>query len=131
MRMLKLTVFLLAAIFSAVSALAQEAELAGGEWELAEPGGAPAAVLRFDAGRVFGTGGCNRFSGRYEQSGSGLSFSPLVATRMACAPDVMQREQAFFAMLRTVRKLSLSGDSLTLLDAAGGALATFTRPKAE
>lgn len=131
MRILILLSCLLLGVAALRPALADEEKLAGGQWRLAGEGGAHGPRLRFDAGRVSGSGGCNRFGGRYSQEGDALSFSPLAATRMACAPDVMQRERTFFTMLAKVRKLQLSGDALKLLDETGGTLAAFTREEAE
>ena len=115
-----------AMLLGAGLAHAHEDRLAGGEWVLDGSGSKP-PVLRFEAGRVSGSGGCNRFGGSYESSGDALTFSPLAATRMACAPDVMQAEQNFFAMLDRVRAMKLEGDALELRDASGATLARFTR----
>ena len=117
---------LAAMMIGATPASAHEDKLAGGEWVL-DGGGSTPPVLRFEAGRVAGTGGCNRFGGSYEEQGDALSFSPLAATRMACAPEVMQVEQNFFAMLDRVRAMKLAGDALELRDASGATLARFTR----
>ena len=68
---------------------AHEEKLAGAEWVLAGMTGERTPYLRFDAGRVAGLGGCNRFGGRYDIDGDRLSFSPLMSTRMACRPDIM------------------------------------------
>jgi heat shock protein HslJ len=125
MRRILLTA-LAALMIGATPASAHEDKLAGGEWVL-DGGGSKPAVLRFEAGRVSGTGGCNRFGGSYESSGEALSFSPLAATRMACEPEVMQAEQNFFAMLDRVRAMTLDGDTLDLRDASGTTLARFTR----
>lgn len=127
MRVLALTTALLAAIAGLGAAHAHEERLAGGDWVLAGVSGAQGPALRFEAGRVSGTGGCNRFGGRYEEQGDRLVFSPLTATRMACAPDVMQQEQAFFAILKKVRRLRIETGTLTLMDDAGAPLASFTR----
>ncbi len=131
MRVATLIFLFLATIAVSGPALAHEEALAGGEWVLATAHGPQERVLRFEAGRVSGTGGCNRFGGRYEQDGSTLIFAPLAATRMACAPDVMREEQAFFAMLRKVRHLDIKDGTLTMLDAAGGPLASFKRRGAD
>lgn len=88
-------------------------------------------MLRFEAGRVSGKGGCNRFGGSYVLEGEHLTFSPLAATRMACGPDVMLKEQAFFDMLAKVRKVEMNGDTLKLLDGAGEVLVSFTRRMAD
>lgn len=108
-------------------ALAHVEGLAGADWVLAGQKGARAAYLRFEAGRVGGLGGCNRFGAKYVLDGDLLSFSPLMSTRMACRPDLMRAEQAFFEMLGKVRSMTLAGETLTLLDGDGAVLATFTR----
>lgn len=78
-----------------------------------------------------GLGGCNRFGGRYEQAGDRLSFSPLMATRMACRPDIMTAEQAFFDILAKVTAMRRDGDRLELLGGEGKVLATFGKRAAE
>ena len=108
-------------------AFAHQEKLAGGEWVLAGESGRQAPSLRFEGGRVAGSGGCNRFGGKYELTGSRLSFSPLAATRMACPPEIMKKEQGFFAMLGAVRGLTFEGDRLELRDGEGKVLASFVR----
>lgn len=110
---------------------AHQERLAGADWVLAEAAGKQAPYLRFDAGRVAGLGGCNRFGGRYESTGDSLSFSTLIATRMACQPEVMSAEHAFFDMLDKVKAMKLDGDRLDLLDGAGKALGSFVRRVAD
>ncbi len=115
----------------AVPAAAHQDKLAGVDWVLAGETGARAPFLRFQAGRVAGLGGCNRFGGTYDLSGDRLSFSPLTATRMACMGEVMKSEQAFFDLLGKVKGLKLGGDRLELIDGAGKVLAVFDRRVAE
>lgn len=131
MRMLSFTCVLLAAAAGLAPALAHDDTLAGGEWVPTGTRGPGGPMLRFDAGRVAGTGGCNRFGGHYEQEGATLIFSPLATTRIACAPEVMRREQAFFAMLKKVRRIDIRDGTLTLLDDAGVPLARFSRGAAD
>lgn len=123
--------FLLFLALLAAPGLAQSDGLAGGDWVLQEDAGPRGPYLRFEGGSVSGLGGCNRFGGKYEQSGEKLSFSPLMSTRMACRPDLMKKEQAFFDMLGKVKGMKLAGAKLELLDAEGKLLATFTRRAAE
>ena len=106
-------------------------KLAGADWVLAGQTGDRAPYLRFDGGRVGGLGGCNRFGGRYEADGDKLTFSPMMATRMACRPDIMKAEQTFMDMLAKVKAMALDGDRLELLDGAGKVLATFDRRVAQ
>ncbi|MCA3555598.1 META domain-containing protein [Aestuariivirga sp.] len=110
-------------------ALAHQEKLAGADWVLAGQTGQRAPFLRFEAGRVAGLGGCNRFGASYQLKGDRLSFSAIAATRMAC--DGMEAEQAFFAMLGKVKAMKLDGDRLELLDGQGKVLAAFARRTAE
>lgn len=112
-------------------AAAHAEKLSGADWVLDGQTGQRAAFLRFEAGRVSGLGGCNRFGSRYDLAGDRLTFSAPMATRMACAPDLMKAEQAFFEMLAQVKRMTLSDDRLSLLDADGKVLATFNRRVAQ
>lgn len=115
----------------AVSAAAHAEKLAGADWVLDGQTGQRAAYLRFEAGRVSGLGGCNRFGSRYDLEGDRLTFTPPMATRMACAPHIMKAEQDFFEMLARVKRMELEGDTLKLLDGSGKVLATFSRRLAQ
>ena len=112
-------------------ALAHQEKLAGGDWVLAGASGQHVPFLRFDGGRVAGSGGCNRFGGKYELAGAKLSFSPFAATRMACPPEIMKTEQGFFTMLGQVRGMKLEGETLELLDGGGEMIGHFTRRMAD
>lgn len=70
--------------------------------------------LEAGTGRVVGSGGCNRLSGRYEAARSLLRFDDLVSTRMAC-PD-MSTENAFFDALRRTRDYRVGRRTLELVD---------------
>ena len=75
-----------------------------------------------------GNGGCNNyFSEASFDAPPPLSFSAIAGTRMACAPDVMAQEAAFFAALEATAGYDLAGDTLQLLDAAGVALIGLVR----
>jgi heat shock protein HslJ len=128
-RILALSLLLLGLLAGA--GLAQAETLTGSDWVLQGETGQRGPFLHFEDGSVGGLGGCNRFGGKYEQSGDKLSFSPLMSTRMACRPDLMKKEQAFFDMLGKVKGMKLAGDNLELLDGQGKLLATFTRRAAE
>lgn len=95
-----------------------------GTWQLVELDGEPvppagavrAPHLVFDAEetRVSGSGGCNRLAGSFELSGDELRFGPLAVTRMACADDVMRREDVFLRALGSVTRHDLDGATLAL-----------------
>jgi heat shock protein HslJ len=86
------------------------------------------STLSFDAnGRVYGMGGCNRFTGAIKSSADGLSFGPLAATQMACPPAIADQESRYFAALAAVRKVGVEGAFLILSAADGTQLLKLTR----
>ena len=96
-----------------------------GTWQLVEldgeavpPGGAgrePHLVFDTKEARVSGSGGCNRLAGSFELSGEDLRFGPMAVTKMACADDVMRREDAFLRALGSVTRHELDGATLAVL----------------
>ena len=109
----------------AVQAVVAADPLAGSEWQPVEIGGEtvtppPEVFLQFRGeGRVAGLGGCNRFSGSYEIKGTAIAFGPLAATRMACAPPAMEREDLFLGALAASRRYARDGIRLVLRDNSG------------
>src|SRR5512147_1737545 len=108
--------------------------LAGTSW-LAEDIGRrgvldnPRTTVSFDqAGRVSGSGGCNRYGGPVEVSGEMIRFGPLASTRMACSPAISDQEERFFAALRSATRFVVTAEGkLVLYDATGNAVVTFNR----
>ncbi len=78
-------------------------------------------------GRAAGHGGCNRFTGGYTLDGASLRFGALAATRMACAPALMDQERRFFAAMAEVRGWRFEQGRLLLTDAGGGVLLRLSR----
>lgn len=72
-------------------------------------------------GRVNGSGGCNRYMGRYRLSGDRLSFDQIGGTRMACAPALMLQEQRFLKLLKDVANWRIAPTGALILTASGGA----------
>lgn len=72
-------------------------------------------------GRISGHGGCNRYGGRAQIEGSSISFGPMISTKMACAPALMDQEQKFHAALASAARFRLDPrqGKLFLLDAGG------------
>ena len=106
-----------------------------GRWLAEDIGGAGViddlqSVLELAAdGTVGGSGGCNRMAGTATIDGDSIAFGPLAATKMACAPAVMDQEAKFFAALDETRRWQLdqARDKLLLLDADGHTLLVLTR----
>lgn len=98
-----------------------------GQWMAEEIEGASASAtvistleIRPD-GDVAGQGGCNTFGGSVQISEDRITFGALRSTMMACAPEAMAQEKAFFAALGKARRFRIEGKprSLVLTDEAG------------
>ncbi len=84
-------------------------------------GGEAPITLRLDAdGNASGRGGCNGYGGPYTFAGDALSFGPLAATKMACAPAVMDQEQRYFDTLALVTRYAVAADGALVLTTAVG-----------
>jgi putative lipoprotein len=102
-------------------------KLEGTSWMMSSAGKRAPSISFAAGGKVAGSGGCNRFFGSYRQDGAALSLSPAGTTRMACPPDIMRKEQAFFDMLKGVQSAKLEGATLVLMDGTGRTLAKLSR----
>jgi heat shock protein HslJ len=107
------TILVLAALLS----------LAGSEWGM----GGTDQYIQFREGRLAGHSGCNRYTGSYSQDGQSLKLGPMAATRMACAPERMEQERAWFQMLDKVRGFEATHLVLKLKAADGKVIATLQR----
>ncbi len=119
-------VWILAAALPAFAAEAPALE--GPTWRVEElPGqdaGAlaalrPALSVRFDAGRVEGFSGCNRFAGSYTRDGDRLDLGPLAGTMMACPEPAMSLENAFRSALAGSLRFAISDGRLRLTSESG------------
>ena len=94
--------------------------LEGTGWRLEDLGGARVldhveATLEFPgAGRVGGSGSCNRFFGTVEISGESIRFGPLGSTRMSCEEAVMNQEEMYFQALEGAERFTLEGKTLLI-----------------
>lgn len=108
--------------------LAHEQKLEGSEWGVIGDDEATGRFISFAGeNRLFGFGGCNRLTGTYEQHDSHLTISPVATTKMACAPDVMAREEQLLDVLAKVRGVRVDHTLLLLLGEDGTDLRTLTR----
>lgn len=108
---------------------APDASLTDTYWKLTEVDGQPVVVsdgmrepnivLGSQDGRFAGSGGVNRMMGGYTLDGNALTFSAAALTMMAGPPEAMQQEQVIVQALPRVSGFQISGDQLTLVDAAG------------
>jgi putative lipoprotein len=65
-------------------------------------------------GKLFGKGPCNNYFGTAKIGDGTIAIGDVGSTRMACAPDVMDREKAFFEMLRNAASFDIKAGRLTL-----------------
>ena len=95
-------------------------DLAGPAWVVVNDGSAPVPVqgtvrLEFSTdGRVAAETGCNGVRGPASVEDSVLVTGPLMSTRMACEPALMEQERWVTEMLSSHPRLELSGPYLAL-----------------
>ncbi len=104
--------------------------LEGGPWRVEDLNGGGVIdnarlEMTFDPGdhgtsRVAGVSGCNRFSGRWQQTGATIALGPIAGTRMACAPALMALESRFLATLGAVTMVSFDATGAAYLKAPDG-----------
>ena len=118
--------------------------LEGGPWlvEDLNGGGIPDGIpdgmradLTFEPGDrntsvVFGTGGCNRVRGGWQQKGSTIKLGPLASTMMACESSAkMEFESKFLKTLEAVTIVSFDATGAALLKADDGRAIKLRREK--
>lgn len=85
----------------------------------------PTFTVKAD-GKVFGKGPCNNYFGTAELGDGTIAISGVGASMMACAPDVMDREKAFFETLRKAARFDVTEGRLTLKDKDGNEILHFS-----
>jgi heat shock protein HslJ len=109
--------------------------LDGTEWMLTSMSGrAPVTgsklTLKFDETSASGDAGCNQYRSATTTAGANLAFGMTSSTKRAClAQEMNMQETAYLDALTKVAAYEVSGDRLTLRDAAGGALLEFERAR--
>ena len=81
------------------------------------------ATMGFDgAGRVYGSGSCNRYNGPATLTGETLSFGAMASTSMACPEALMTQERRFFEALAEVSGFDIDETGALILRGPGGPL---------
>lgn len=86
----------------------------------------PRIMLKSEDGenRYSATVGCNQLVGGFTVEGDALTFTGSATTLMACPPPLDAQERALAQALGKTRRHAIAGDSLTLFDESGAAIAT-------
>jgi heat shock protein HslJ len=86
-------------------------------------------IIFRDAGTLYGSAGCNRYSASYQINGSSLSVRSVAVSEVYCTEPVglMQQESRFVKLLVTVSSYRVEEDRLDLLGPSGRELMTFER----
>jgi heat shock protein HslJ len=93
-------------------------------------GGAKRPVTaRFEAGRISGFSGCNRFMGGYTVDRDKLIIGTLAGTMMACPEPEMALERAVHGALTGTLRYAISADRLTLTPESGAPLVFQMAPE--
>lgn len=79
-------------------------------------------------GQVFGSSGCNTYSGSYTFADGSLTVGALAMTMMACEDAINTQEQQFLTALQVPSTVEASGGTVTLRDADGAMQVTLARP---
>jgi len=101
--------------------------LGGATWQLEDLAGRGVidnshTTLQFLAdGKVAGSGGCNRYSGKVTLKGALITFTPMASTMMACAPALMDQETRFFDALTKADTVSIDKTGALLIGVKGEA----------
>lgn len=94
-----------------------------GSWVLQEGSGPSGEIpivdgfritLEIQGAEVGGTSACNHYFGRIAVTGNALRMDQLGGTEMACEPEVMASEAAYWAALGAVTRWARNGDTLRL-----------------
>lgn len=79
-----------------------------------------------DNGKLFGSTGCNSFTGSYKLEGTKLSLDPGAMTKMMC-PD--NTEQDFLNAINQVTNIKQNGNTLDLLKGAKTVMSLIPKTK--
>jgi len=87
----------------------------------------PSLEFNFGEKMIYGTGGCNRYSGRFIMINNLLNSPNLASTRMFCMEP--NAEDEFFKALREDKKLSLKDGILRMTNDKKVVVMEFERPR--
>ena len=90
--------------------------------------GSRVSLMLDSGGRASGRSSCNNFSARYSLDGGTLKvLPPMIGTRMACPPPLMDQEALFTDILGKAATTAVGADGTLTISASDGRTLTFTR----
>jgi heat shock protein HslJ len=90
--------------------------------------GSPVTLEFSNDGRITGSAGCNHYFAGYGMKGTTITIGQAGSTEMYCAvTGVMDQESAYLALLSRAASVTAGNDRLTLADAKGTTILSFTR----
>jgi heat shock protein HslJ len=104
-----------------------------GLWQAQEVAGTPVpadarvTLSLYGDGRAVGRAGCNNYTTTYKRAGNGISFGPMISTKMACAPDLMSLEQSYLGTLAAATRVERQPDGMLALTTDSAAQILFRR----
>ena len=130
-----LTLAVIAGIGASTPGLAQT-DLTGSTWIAEDIMGAgvidraQSTLQPLPDGRVAGSGGCNRFTGKGVISGGQVEIGLLATTRMACPSAVMNQEAKYLKALASSKRYEIAPDrKMRFYDDAGAVTVRFSSVK--
>jgi heat shock protein HslJ len=79
-------------------------------------------------GKIGGRSGCNGYSANYQVEGESIKvLAPMIGTKMACAPSLMNQEQAYQKLVETAASFTVTPEGMLLVKSADGATSRFVR----
>lgn len=107
--------------------MTKESLLRGGEWIVEDIGGkglidsSHVSIVFMENNRIGGSSSCNNYSGEYQLDGTEFTVGDnMAATRMACAPALMNQEESFLKLLMNVSEARFGDDGELLLSTPEG-----------
>lgn len=92
--------------------------------------GSRVTVTFANNGSLYGSAGCNRYSGSYTLDGNAITVDPAVAsTMMACAEDVMAQEHSYHEIFTDIETWSLAADGSLQLETNDRKILGFTKDR--
>jgi len=77
-------------------------------------------------GKLFGSTGCNNFTGSYKLDGTKVSFNPGAMTKMFCPEST---EQDFLKAINEVTNVKMDGNTLNLLNGSNTVMSLVPKSK--